>query len=745
MARVGTWRLVAGRTAACRLRPLVRLASSSTSAVPHRAPHEDDADDRDLAHLHGSSRPSKPVRQITLALAPPERPDVELPPKQLDDLDRLYEALLEPLPRVPTQQERLEKRRGVVEAEDADAFFALPGQTPLDPESWAHRLRCLGAQGKRDVAWRVFDEMEEMGLAGAGPRPDMGCLHALADASARDADVEGVEEVIIRAKARRLPLNAPYYTSLIGAHRRAGSEDAPSVCLEVLTEARRSGVVEDTPLHTAMICWHLAEGLVDEAWLAYHHARQSGCPPDAVTFTAMMVACAQSDRLEQARNLQMEMRLHRVHPTLATHNAFIAVCAARAASLVELPEEQHAKLRRLGVDLDVQSPVELANAGLQTLIGEGHAPDAHTFLSLLRVAAGAADVPRAQSVITRLLDSDVPPAESHFRMLLRTCVRAQRYQPRSLHENHIRVALSVPPSMAQLGLEVSVEVVDGVLHTLASASRIHRAVGVVDDMYDAYGLEPSAKAFGLLFGMAKRTRRPQLAADLLERMHARGMEPSEEQAALAERLSRPLEVSRHPKLPFVRWSARHGFYQPQLAPETRAKWTVQLPPVKGGAEPSPESEHTYLSRREARAMALEGREAAADRMEEAGRAEAYEEEEEYEEYEEEMEAVPSRAAKRGAMQQRIQEMVKAAFGGVNRGAAPKAEAAEEEYDEKYLVEEYYDGDDEPRHGDARAEKRQQAKVVERALSDLHLEEEEIARSQAKREVARRGKSRNWRR
>ena len=147
---------------------LVRLASSSTSAVPHRAPREDDvgADDRDLARLHtpsGPSRPSQPVRQITLALAPPERPEVELPPRQLEDLDRLYEALLEPLPRVHTQQERLERRRGVLEAEDADAFFALPGQTSLDPESWAHRLRCLGAQGKRDVAWRVFDEMEEMG------------------------------------------------------------------------------------------------------------------------------------------------------------------------------------------------------------------------------------------------------------------------------------------------------------------------------------------------------------------------------------------------------------------------------------------------------------------------------------------------------------------------------------------------------------------------------------------------------
>ncbi len=52
---------------------------------------------------------------------------------------------------------------------------------------------------------------------------------------------------------------------------------------------------------------------------------------------------------------QVEMQLNEVAPTLATHNAFINVCAARAASLTELPRARHEQLQRLGVELDVQA------------------------------------------------------------------------------------------------------------------------------------------------------------------------------------------------------------------------------------------------------------------------------------------------------------------------------------------------------------------------------------------------------
>ena len=78
--------------------------------------------------------------------------------------------------------------------------------------------------------------------------------------------------------------------------------------------------------------------------------------------------------------------------------------------------------RRAQVDLSIDTPMRLAELLLQE---EGFAADGYTFHALLRACAGAADVPRAQRVLTRMLDARVTPAPKHFHELLRTCARAQ--------------------------------------------------------------------------------------------------------------------------------------------------------------------------------------------------------------------------------------------------------------------------------------------------------------------------------
>ncbi len=232
-----------------------------------------------------------------------------------------------------------------------------------------------------------------------------------------------------------------------------------------------------------------------------------------------------------------------------------------------------------------QSAVRLAHTQLQTLQGEGHAPDAQTYLGLLRVAAGAADVPLAQSLITRMLDANVPPGVAHFHTLLRACVRGQRYGPPQRTEAHLRVALAAPPSMRQLGLPVSQMTLDLVLHAHTAARRIYRAVAVLDELYEAHGLEPSRAAFERALRMSAQLRRPQLAADLLERMRAHGLEPTAEQTELPAKLAEPLVLETHPKLPRRAWSKRRGFVEPTLSDETRRRWTVTHPPRLGGATP----------------------------------------------------------------------------------------------------------------------------------------------------------------
>lgn len=459
------------------------------------------------------------LKEVTYALAPPEYPTVELPTPQLHDLNELYEVLMRPLAPLPTREERLEKLHHI-EALDSTAFFEQ--RDFFDPEAHAFRIRCLGAQGHPQKAHEVFRAML-YGIDGA-PQPDLGCFHAYADAFSRAADTEGVEAVIELSRSRGMGPTAPMYTSLVGAHRRARTPNPPAVCRALLQDMRSKRVIEDAPLHTAIICWQVASGLTEEAWRAYEQSRRDGVDPDAVTFTAMLVACAQADKLELACNLLDEMRLFEVNPTLATHNAFINVCAARSASLAELSRRQHAELRRLAVEVDVLSPVRLADQTLQTLLGEGHRPDAHTYMGLLRVAAGAADVRRAQSLLTRMLDLDLTPTADHFHTLLRACVRAQRLRPNQSSEGHLRVALTVLPSMEALEVPIGAATIDLILKAYTDAHRIYRSVEILDHMYDAYGLAPAERSFGLALRMAARLRRPQLAADILERMQARGQQ-----------------------------------------------------------------------------------------------------------------------------------------------------------------------------------------------------------------------------
>ena len=111
----------------------------------------------------------------------------------------------------------------------------------------------------------------------------------------------------------------------------------------------------------------------------------------------------------------------------------------------------------------------------------------------------------------------------------------------------------------------------------------------MDHWFDEYQVEPSEKTFGLLLRLAQKTRRPQLASDLLDRMeNIWGVEMTDELRELPEVLSQPIEVLKHPRLPAVEWSAQSGYFKPELKEETRKAWTVIKQPVKGGALPTVE-------------------------------------------------------------------------------------------------------------------------------------------------------------
>ena len=177
--------------------------------------------------------------------------------------------------------------------------------------------------------------------------------------------------------------------------------------------------------------------------------------PDAVTFTAMIMACAYRDDFEQSRALLLDMKQSAIESTLSVHNALINACASRAHSLANLGKAKKHQLQRLKVETDPAVALLKATQQLGQLEDEGHAPDGYTYLALLRCCAGAGEVARAQRLLSRMLDTGVAPNELHFDALLRACARAQWIKRSDQWNDHLKAAASVPPSMVELGLEVS--------------------------------------------------------------------------------------------------------------------------------------------------------------------------------------------------------------------------------------------------------------------------------------------------
>ena len=136
------------------------------------------------------------------------------------------------------------------------------------------------------------------------------------------------------------------------------------------------------------------------------------------------------------------------------------------------------------MDLDVGSAVRQGFRQLETLQAIGHAPDQYTYLSLLRLSAAAADTGQSQRLLTRMLETDLLPAASHFHTLLRSCIRSlkfigprERDEPRGGRrdaeiDSTLQLALSVPPSMEAMGLEVRPGTIDMVLQAHTRIRRV---------------------------------------------------------------------------------------------------------------------------------------------------------------------------------------------------------------------------------------------------------------------------------
>lgn len=477
-----------------------------------------------------TGRHAELTRLITAALAPKDESPAPLPPEDLvEDLDALYDTLMSPLPEPPTREERHDALLAV----DTTPEVFWSSREPSE-ESFDLLIRACGMQGELAKAHAAFDAMADAGVPVSGR-----LFSALMDACARAGDDVAARATLRRMLASGLPPSAPVFTGLIGAIRRAGrsAQEAHAV----LERARHHRCVEDAPLHTAIIQAYLDQNDPDAAWDVFNEMRMVRVKADSVAFTAMLTACAMQDQLEQAQALLRDMELDEVAPTRATHAAFIRCCAARCASLAELPRGRRREMAMLAVDASPQTPLRLAEERLALLEEHGHRADGHVYRALLAACAGACDVPRAQRYLTRMLDAGVAPRAVHFEELLRACARAQDFTPTAqmggaYHEECLRVAETVPASMEALGLRVTTHTLDLVLGAYTAGRRIHRAVDLLHTLYARHGLSPGAGAFRRMLGLSCRVRSAALAEQLLAQMRALGVAVTDEQRRIPARI-----------------------------------------------------------------------------------------------------------------------------------------------------------------------------------------------------------------
>eukprot|EP00316_Scyphosphaera_apsteinii_P019930 CAMPEP_0119307358 /NCGR_PEP_ID=MMETSP1333-20130426/7886_1 /TAXON_ID=418940 /ORGANISM="Scyphosphaera apsteinii, Strain RCC1455" /LENGTH=627 /DNA_ID=CAMNT_0007310891 /DNA_START=39 /DNA_END=1922 /DNA_ORIENTATION=+ len=519
---------------------------------------------REVAARHETDHlpPTHSQRAITKALAPFGSTG-ELPPGEIDDLDGLYSALMDPLPVPPSRSERVAAMRNT--QTDPDVFFAT---RECDLSNYAHLVRCLGIQGDLDGAQAAFDAIEKEGLV-----PDHAAYSALMEACMRNADVNAAEAVLRQMNQRQVRPLVPIWTGLVGAYLNSGA--SPHKAHEVLERMRRAGATENVVIHTLIMRGYAKAHMYDEAWSTFDEMRIRGIQPDSVTFSTMLMVCSSTDQFEQAQGLLIDMKLSKISPDAATHTSFINACASRAAALIQLPKEKKVLMRKLAVDIAPQSAVDAASRQMAQLQEDGFAPDGLTYQALLRVYAAAADVPGAQRVLTRMLDEDVPPTAAHFHHLLRACTRAQQFGDTSEMERNLQVASSVVPSMQALGMPVDAKTCELLVDAYARANRIHRAFELLETLPSRFQLQPSLRAHECVLKMAQRIHRADVAAQVIAKMEDIGLPISEDHRAITQAIEdrRNTPSLNYPQLPEVAFSRMRGrFVRPSVPPRVAARW-----------------------------------------------------------------------------------------------------------------------------------------------------------------------------
>lgn len=259
---------------------------------------------------------------------------------------------------------------------------------------------------------------------------------------------------------------------------------------QVFSSMSKEGCTMNTVLYTTLIKGFARAGEVDQAMRIYDQMRnERGAPADLITFSILIKANCDIDRLEQALQLLEAMLALNLRPDEVVFNNLLAGCARQANS--ELG-------KRLYTDM-LASGIRPSNATFSILIRLYHQcklleeavemlrhepdknkvdPEPRLFLQLIQSCIRERQGRRAVEVYEMMMARSVPTASAHSSMMS-TCVKLNMYDTAAeilaiaaanggrvdaqdaggLLEGAVRkrktqVAMSVGDSMTKLGLPI---------------------------------------------------------------------------------------------------------------------------------------------------------------------------------------------------------------------------------------------------------------------------------------------------
>ncbi|EFN58087.1 hypothetical protein CHLNCDRAFT_34493 [Chlorella variabilis] len=301
---------------------------------------------------------------------------------------------------------RERRRRGVRYAQTAHELWGeLAGSgTQLDAAAFRTGLKACVDVGRLREAERLLQRM-----AAAGAPPDVRAYNILLAGHGRAGATGAMARLMQRMAAGGVQPSAVTYNTLVDGYVRARDLAGARGAAE---RAATAGVALDVWTYSTLIKGYVQAGQLAAAETVLGDMAAAGVQPSCVTYTTLVDGHVRAGDMQAARRLVQAMRAAGQAPNALTYNTLLRGYAAQAASAsAAAAGDGGGGAAAPGSVPPAGEPAALAAALalLRDMQGQGVAPTADTFNTLMAAAVAAGQFQLALDLAGRLAAAGLRP------------------------------------------------------------------------------------------------------------------------------------------------------------------------------------------------------------------------------------------------------------------------------------------------------------------------------------------------